>query len=380
MRRRGRIYFIGNRDTPLEQHLYVIGLEPARHAAPADRGRLVEQCDDGRGRDPRARHPLQSRPAVAGLSRRRGRPAPRLDRGEPARRHASLCAVRRRPRRADLRHDPRRRRHRSSITGCCRRRASRAGAIRSSSSVYGGPGTGRQATRAWGNPLQQYLVQHGWIVFSLDNRGSPDRGKAFENAIYHAMGDGRGRRTSSPASPGCAARIMSIRDRIAVYGWSYGGYMTLRLLEAAPGTFARRRRGRAGDPLGAVRHPLYRALSRQSRRPIPRPIRPPDALPNAGRIADPLLLLHGMADDNVVFENSTVLMARAAGAQPPVRDDGLSRRHPRRRRRGAPAPSLADDRGLPRTGRVRDAARKREPGVLEIPVFAGVDDDTQDIS
>ena len=54
--------------------------------------------------------------------------------------------------------------------------------------VYGGPATGRQATRAWGSPLQQYLVQHGWIVFSLDNRGSPDRGHAFETAIYHAMG------------------------------------------------------------------------------------------------------------------------------------------------------------------------------------------------
>src|SRR5258705_10554067 len=54
--------------------------------------------------------------------------------------------------------------------------------------VYGGPGAGRQATRAWGNPIQQYLVQHGWIVFSLDNRGSPDRGPAFETPIYHSLG------------------------------------------------------------------------------------------------------------------------------------------------------------------------------------------------
>jgi dipeptidyl-peptidase 4 len=49
--------------------------------------------------------------------------------------------------------------------------------------VYGGPGGGRQVTHAWGGALQQYLVQHGWVVFSIDGRGTPDRGKAFEDAI-----------------------------------------------------------------------------------------------------------------------------------------------------------------------------------------------------
>ena len=222
--------------------------------------------------------------------------------------------------------------------------------------VYGGPGAGRQATRAWASPIQQYLVDHGWIVFSLDNRGSPDRGKAFENAIYHAMGDGRGRRTSSPASPGCAARTMSIRDRIAVYGWSYGGYMVLKLLEAAPGTFAA---GVAGAPV--TRWELYDThyTERYLGNPAtdPAPYRASGAIPNAGRIADPLLLIHGMADDNVVFENSTVLMAALQAAQPPVRDDGLSRRHPRRLRRGAPAPFVADDHRFPRPHGARERRR-----------------------
>ena len=144
--------------------------------------------------------------------------------------------------------------------------------------VYGGPGAGRQATRAWGSPIQQYLVQHGWIVFSLDNRGSPDRGKAFENAIYHAMG---GVEVQDQLAGVHWLRSQDYVDphAIAVYGWSYGGYMMLRLLEAAPGTFAAGRRRRAGHPLGALRHPLYRALSRQSRRWIPRPIAPPTRSP-----------------------------------------------------------------------------------------------------
>ena len=179
--------------------------------------------------------------------------------------------------------------------------------------VYGGPGAGRQATRAWASPIQQYLAQHGWIVFSLDNRGSPDRGKAFENHIYRAMGN------------------VEVQDQLAGVAWLRGqDYVDprpcrgLRLVlwrlhgaEAArggAGHLRRRRRRRAGHPLGAVRHPLYRALSRQSQHRS-RALSASGAIPNAGRIADPLLLVHGMADDNVVFENSTVLMAalQAAG-------------------------------------------------------------------
>jgi dipeptidyl-peptidase-4 len=103
---------------------------------------------------------------------------------------------------------------------------------------------------------------------------------------------------------------------IAVYGWSYGGYMTLRLLEAAPGTFAA---GVAGAPV--TRWELYDThyTERYLGNPAtdPAPYRAAGAIPNAGRIADPLLLVHGMADDNVVFENSTVLMGTLQAASRP---------------------------------------------------------------
>ena len=173
--------------------------------------------------------------------------------------------------------------------------------------VYAGP-SGGQVTRAWGNPLQQYLVDKGWIVFSVDGRGTPRRGREFANELYLNLG-----------SVEVADQLAGVQwlkrqdfvdpDRIAVYGWSYGGYMTLKLLEASPGAYAA---GVAGAPV--TRWELYdthyteRFLGNPSI--DPKPYEAASALRDAGKIADPLLILHGMADDNVVFENTTALVAR----------------------------------------------------------------------
>lgn len=181
--------------------------------------------------------------------------------------------------------------------------------------VYGGPGAGRQVTDAWGGALQQYLVQQGWVVFSIDGRGTPDRGVAFEGQIYRAM--------STVEVDDQIAGVEWLKKqgfvdpaRIAVYGWSYGGYMTLRLLERAPGLFSA---GVSGAPV--TRWELYDThyTERYMGNPAVDSVAyaKSDALGQAGAIVDPLLLIHGMADDNVVFENSTALMAKLqANAQP----------------------------------------------------------------
>src|SRR3546814_486634 len=173
--------------------------------------------------------------------------------------------------------------------------------------VYGGP-TGRQATRGWTSPLHQYLVDKGWIVFSIDNRGTPDRGKAFADALYLKLGSvevedqlaGVDWLNKQPfVDPG----------KIAVYGWSYGGYMVAKLLEAAPGAFAA---GVAGAPVTQWElydtHYTERYLGNPSIDPAP--YTAASVLPDSASIADPLLIIHGMADDNVVFENSTALIAK----------------------------------------------------------------------
>ncbi|TFI59358.1 S9 family peptidase [Sphingomonas parva] len=175
--------------------------------------------------------------------------------------------------------------------------------------VYGGP-HGQRVTRGWYKdlPLHQYLVDQGWIVFALDNRGTNRRGTRFESAIYHAMG------AAEVEDQLAGVEWLKRQDyvdpaKVAVMGWSYGGYMTLKLLEKAPGTFAA---GVAGAPV--TKWELYDTFytERYLGNPAidPAPYRSSDALDEAGKIADPLLLLHGMADDNVVFENSTALIAR----------------------------------------------------------------------
>ena len=181
--------------------------------------------------------------------------------------------------------------------------------------VYGGPGAGRQVTRTWQPLVEQYLVDRGWIVFSLDGRGTPDRGKAFEDAIYRAMGQAEVADQLAGVD-WLKAQPFVDPQRIAVYGWSYGGYMTLRLLEAAPHAFAA---GVAGAPV--TRWELYDThyTERYLGNPAidPKPYAASDALTGAARIDDPLLVLHGMADDNVVFENSTALFAALQAAAKP---------------------------------------------------------------
>lgn len=179
---------------------------------------------------------------------------------------------------------------------------------------YGGPHA-QQVTKAWDGALPQYIVDRGYIFFQIDNRGSYNRGAAFENQIYRAMG------TVEVADQLAAANWLKSQsyvdgDRIGVYGWSYGGYMSLKMLEKNPGVYAA---GVAGAPV--TKWELYD--THYTERYLGTPKGDPsvyeasDALPEAARISDPLLLIHGMSDDNVVFENSTLFAAKMqANARP----------------------------------------------------------------
>ncbi len=178
--------------------------------------------------------------------------------------------------------------------------------------VYGGPRAGRQVTNSRTSPIEQYLVQQGWAVFSIDGRGTPDRGKAFEDPIYRAM-SGVEVDDQLVGVNWLKQQDFVDADKIAVYGWSYGGYMTLRLLERAPGVFAA---GVSGAPV--TKWELYDTHYTERYMGTPQAdaaaYKKSSALETATAISDPLLVIHGMADDNVVFENSTALIAKLQGA------------------------------------------------------------------
>jgi len=176
--------------------------------------------------------------------------------------------------------------------------------------VYGGPAA-QTVVDAWpsrGDALfDQYLAQHGYVVFSVDNRGTPRRGRDFGGALYGRQGTvevedqlrGVAWLKAQPWVDGA---------RIGVYGWSNGGYMTLMLLAKHSEAYAC---GVAGAPV--TDWGLYD--SHYTERYMNLPAANPDGYRD-GRVAahldglnSPLLLIHGMADDNVLFTNSTSLMS-----------------------------------------------------------------------
>lgn len=172
---------------------------------------------------------------------------------------------------------------------------------------YGGP-TSQTVTRGWGGALEQAVVGKGYIFFQIDNRGSENRGVKFGSTLYRAMGSVEVEDQKAGAQ---FLKSLPYVDgaKIATYGWSYGGYMTIKMLQADPGLYAA---GISGAPVTKWElydtHYTERYLGDPNKQP--QVYAKANALDDAGKIKDPLLLIHGMADDNVVFENSSMLISR----------------------------------------------------------------------
>ena len=173
--------------------------------------------------------------------------------------------------------------------------------------VYGGPHV-QTVKRAWGSLSDQFLAGQGYIVFRLDNRGSNNRGRKFEDVIYHRTGGPEVRDQLAGVS-WLKAQPYVDANRIAIQGGSYGGYMTLMtILQAPEDTFAA-----AVSSAPVTDWSLYDTF--YTERYMGTPETNPDGyaasgvLPYAGNLNTALLLIHGMADDNVTFDNSTRLMA-----------------------------------------------------------------------
>ncbi len=180
--------------------------------------------------------------------------------------------------------------------------------------VYGGPGVQRVANN-WSNLFHQYLVQHGYVVFALDNRGSGLRGTKFETALGLRMGHVE---VQDQLKGVAFLRALPFVDgkRVGIFGWSYGGYMTLMCLMQAPDAFAA---GVSGAPVTdwALYDTHYTERYLSTPQLNPEGYRQSNVLEFANQLKRPLLLVHGMADDNVLFANSTALMKKLQDLQKP---------------------------------------------------------------
>ena len=173
--------------------------------------------------------------------------------------------------------------------------------------LYGGPHA-QVVTNSWaGNRglLFQHWVDKGYVVFTLDNRGSNYRGKGFEDPIYKKMGFIE---VDDQVAGVEFLRTLPFVDaeRIGVHGHSYGGYMTLMAMFKAGDYFAA---GVSGAPVTDWR--LYD--THYTERYMGNPQTDDDAytassvFPYAKDLKGDLLIYHGMADDNVLFTHSTML-------------------------------------------------------------------------
>jgi len=174
--------------------------------------------------------------------------------------------------------------------------------------VYGGPGVQRVLNNWHGSSFTQILTRAGYVVFTLDNRGSAFRGTAFQSPIHRKMGDVE---VTDQVQGARWLGSQSFVDpkRIGVWGWSYGGYMTLNLMFKAPDVF---RAGVSGAPV--TDFALYD--THYTERYLDRPqdnaagYAATSVLPYAKDLKGSLLVMHGMADDNVLFLNSTKLFRK----------------------------------------------------------------------
>jgi dipeptidyl-peptidase-4 len=184
--------------------------------------------------------------------------------------------------------------------------------------VYGEP-AGSTVGDEWGGGGYLWdvlLTQHGYIVMSVDNRGTATpRGRAWRKIVYGEVG------VTAVADQTVAAKTigrMSFVDstRIGVWGWSGGGSTTLGLLFTSPDLY---RMGMAVAPVSDKRY--YDSIYQERYMGLPATnvdgYRRASALPFAKNLKADLLIVHGSGDDNVHYQNTEAVVNALVAANKP---------------------------------------------------------------
>jgi len=152
----------------------------------------------------------------------------------------------------------------------------------------------------------QYLRQQGFLVFMLDNRGSARRGLRFEGQIKNNMGDLEVQ-DQVDGVRWLVENGLADPNRVGIYGWSYGGYMTLMCLARAPETF---KAGVAGAPVTAWDgyDTCYTERYMSTQQANPEGYRNSSVMTHIEKMTGKLMLVHGLIDENVHFRHTARLI------------------------------------------------------------------------
>jgi dipeptidyl-peptidase-4 len=310
--KRGLVYFMATKDTPLESHLYVVSLEggEVRPLTP-EAGTHNVVLEVGSGRFINTYQSPNRPPALTLRSLEDGTVQQTIfDQPDPRLETLSLPA----PEIISLQN-----RAGATLYGAIYRPPASFGdgPFPTIVSVYGGPHAQR-VSDSWGltaDMRAQYLAQQGFLVFKLDNQGSARRGLAFESALKHNMGDVEVQ-DQVDGVRWLVGQGLADPARIGVYGWSYGGYMVLMCLTRAADTF---RVGVAGAPVthwdGYDTGYTERYMATPQNNPDGYAIS--NVMAHIHKLEGKLLLVHGMIDENVHFRHTARLMNALNRAQKP---------------------------------------------------------------
>ena len=169
--------------------------------------------------------------------------------------------------------------------------------------IYGGP-AGQTVQKAWGGPtalFHQLMANEGFAIFSLDNRGTPNRGKKFSAALRNQFGGVELKDQLAGLDQLYAKYPELDRARTGIWGWSNGGSMALYALTHSD----RFKAGISVAPITNQRNydsiytERYLGLPKENARGYDDSI-----IRAAGNLHGSLLLVHGTSDDNVHFQNT----------------------------------------------------------------------------
>jgi len=176
--------------------------------------------------------------------------------------------------------------------------------------VYGGPHA-QLVTESWltgASGWMFWMAEQGYIIYTVDNRGSANRGKAFESQIHRQLGT-----VEIEDQMTGVEYLKSLpyvdADRLAVHGWSFGGFMTTSLMLREAGTF---NVGVAGGPVTDWKYYEVMYGERYMDQPEQNPegYKQASLFTHADKLEGDLLLIHGTVDDVVVMQHSFALVQK----------------------------------------------------------------------